>query len=81
MGWGDSVVDGGEQRVAVDGFAEIAAGAKPQRARPVFDGVVSGDDDDWHARMMARECSLYVEAADFGHMQIEHDTSRLVVIE
>ena len=81
MGWVDGVADGGEQRIAIDGFAEIAPGAEAQRARTVIGCVMARDRDDGNMHVGAGERRLYVEPADIGHMQIEHDASRCMVVD
>ena len=70
-----------QQCFVIDGLAEIGPGAELNGPIMRLGRVVPGDDNDRHRRMTNGECALNVEPAHFRHMQIEHETVRLVLLD
>ena len=78
---GDGRVDRREQRLFVDGLAQIALRAAAERTDTGFHAVLTRDDDDRHGGVRRRHGALDVEAAGTGHVQVEQDAIGLMVFD
>src|SRR5678816_2022574 len=66
-------LNGVEQCLIVDGFAEISYGHPFQRSLARIIRVVAGYDDDWHSHPGLGHPDLHFKTVHYGHMHVQHD--------